>query len=742
MLIRKLSLVGALAFAAVSMVAVAPAALLASSTPIAHADAADWATKLWNTAKAGDEPGFRALLSTFPAEGATKPLADAVAKLREHYEQREKDRAERMDKARAEMVKHFEENKGVSSLSKALVSAMELSDIATDKPGVLRDEKVAALIAKADQAAHQAEAAGQWLAASELFVRLQLLLEDQPAGVKYKEDSERVAHRLAMLRMYTPKRLWEMQNQRRIEADGKPLPPYNPAADDYSKKLQGVDARMVVDALTRSAFDHVDMADWNRILRGALDGIRNLATTTDLRETFPGLADQAAAQQLLAAVAEEEEAVRKSPALTQADCDRILRKLIAVNAKTVQIPEAVLVHEFGNGGMDALDDFSAIIWPHEIARFNKMTQGSFVGVGVQIEFDETSNVRVVTPIEGTPAHKAGIRPDDFITKVNGTAVFGLSLDQVVDLITGPRGTNVTVTVERKDKPAEADSPKKEIEFTLKRDRIEVASVKGWRRSGEGENDWSWFVDPQEKIGYVRVLNFTETTSDELGKAVRSMQQEGVKGMVLDLRFNPGGLLDQAVEVSRMFVEKGVIVMTRNAAGRIEDPRRAQGDAALSHLPVVVLINRGSASASEIVSGALQHYGNRGDIPVVVMGQRSYGKGSVQQVMNLRGGRAMMKLTTSYYMLPDERIIHRKPGAQVWGVDPNLPVEMLPQQIADALTLRKNADVLLGVGNEASPDPDDLINKNLDLQVEAARLLLMAKVHSTAVDQASAEKPAR
>lgn len=735
--------------AAVSPAVAMQTAALASSAIAANEQGdttAQWSAKLWAAAKAGDEATFQKLLADFSTADAPASLVKSVKRLREHYAAREVDRAAKITKAREELIKKLGEGQDAVGIAKALVSAMELYDLSLDKQSVLREPMVAGLAAKADAAAREAESKGQWLTASELFVRLQLLMEEVPEGVKYKKDVERVSHRLNMLRMYVPKRLWELQNERRIAGgETKPLPPYNAVGDEYGAKLMGIETKAVVDALNRSAMSHVDLADFRRILLGSLDGIRTLLTTTDLAATFPGMADEGARGAMMATIAKEEDALRKDDTIDQGDCDRLLRRVIAASNETVKIPDAVICHEFGNGGIDTLDEFTAIIWPYEIARFNKMTQGSFVGIGVQIEFDEASFVRVVTPIDGTPAQRAGVKPGDLITKVGGNSIFGLSLDQVVDQITGPRGTMVTMTVERKEKlaegaPAGTEPTKTDLEFKLKRDKIVVPSVKGWNRAGIGEFDWGWFVEPENGIGYVRVQQFAETTSHELAVAVDVMKKKGLKALVVDLRYNPGGLLDQAVAISRMFIDQGAIVMTRGSSGRIESSSKGDRSASLSDTPVIVLVNRGSASASEIVSGAIQYYGNKGDIPAMVLGQRSYGKGSVQQVMELDGRKTMMKLTQQYYLLPDGRVIHRKPGAKTWGVEPNFGVEMLNQQMADGITLRRNADVLIeGADPAKTPNPADLLEKNLDLQLEAALVLLEGQVAGGKGTQVRAEK---
>jgi carboxyl-terminal processing protease len=227
-----------------------------------------------------------------------------------------------------------------------------------------------------------------------------------------------------------------------------------------------------------------------------------------------------------------------------------------------------------------------------------------------------------------------------------------------------------------------------------------------------------------------------------------MQKEGLRGMVMDLRFNPGGYLDQAVQVSNLFVDSGVLVAMQGPGGRAESPEVARSNVArLSKTPVVVLINEGSASASEIVSGTLQHYGETGDVNVMVMGQRSFGKGSVQKVFGISDD-AAMKLTMQYYAIPDAappgyRIIHRKPGAHEWGIAPTVPVEMLPKQTTEAILLRRDADVLPGdaaPGAKERPNADKLLTDGMDLQLESALAVLkVATIGQRASDATQAMK---
>src|SRR5690606_25943411 len=184
------------------------------------------------------------------------------------------------------------------------------------------------------------------------------------------------------------------------------------------------------------------------------------------------------------------------------------------------------LHEFGDGAMSQLDEFSAIIWPDQMRRFERMTQGQFQGVGIQIQMDtEKQMIKVVTPLEGTPAQRAGIQRDDLIKKINGQSAVGITLDQAVDLITGPENTKVMVTVQRGEE---------DIDYELTRAVIPIHSVKGWKRVNADETKWDWFIDRDNGIGYVRLLQFTDETTRDLTRAVREMEREGLNGLILDL----------------------------------------------------------------------------------------------------------------------------------------------------------------------------------------------------------------
>jgi carboxyl-terminal processing protease len=710
----------------------------------AGADLDQLSRDLWKQAKSGNTADFDRIIDQLATLPGSHAVSEAAKLYQANLTKREAMRADREGEIRKELAKTLEEAKGTVRLSKALRAAIELDMLAKRKGEVAQEPTLAAIVKDAEVAAHRLETDGDILNASELFGLLNGLCEEKGT---YREDVKRLGQRLGMLRLYAPRALYELRLSRMKElGEETKMPPYNSLGDDYQQKLAGIDQIMLTRAIA-FADRHVERPKLNDLLMGGLDNLRVFVTTEQLKATFSQFGEPAAVAEFARALDAEEAKLREATrAFDASQVDGLIDRLRRANSKTVQMPSTVLLHEFGNGVMTPLDEYSIIIWPDEVRRFQKNTQGRFVGVGIQIEYDTQSRIKIATPLEGTPAQRAGIHSNDILSAVDGKNVYGLTLDQVVDVITGPAGTPVTLTIDRPESDA-ADAQMKTIDFVLERSIISVPSAKGWIRSGEREDAWEYMIDEESKIGYIRLSQFTETTGDELTQAVSSLQARGMKGLIFDLRFNPGGLLDQAVKVARKFirVEGGIIVQAQGPSGTIENPEYTRpSQATLADLPMVVLINEGSASASEIVSGAISCYAKTGDLDAILVGGRSFGKGSVQNVWQLTMN-SHMKLTVQYYMLPDKSIIHRRPGATVWGVEPNLAVEMLPKQTEQSILLRRDADVIpidengLIKGDLAKRvDPTDLLTKGTDLQLEAALLLIKARTLEP-LNQAKADR---
>ncbi|MFO0857312.1 MAG: S41 family peptidase [Phycisphaerales bacterium] len=736
---------------------------MAESTPIPGAPSRAvnrWGNQVWTAAKNGDVGALKTLL-TDGGNGSLAGLSDdaktAINDFLKNLDAREELRAKQMTESRTELDKLLAGEQTNNNMTKALREVLEMYTISQDKEALLKEPAIADLLSRAETRAREAESNQDILSATELFI---FLNELNDVSGRFRPDVRRVTSRQEMLRFYAPQRLYELNNDRRKAAGEKELPPFNPLGQDYKDHLANVTQETVERALARSR-DHVEQISTNQMVLSGLDALRTFVTTKDLKVAFPGLDDEAKVRDMVAQIETERQALSQlAVQLDVFQVSTLLDRIQERNASSVNVDAAAIVHEFGNGAMSRLDEYSQIIWPDELARFKKGTEGRFVGVGVQIEFNDKLEVRVVTPLEGSPAQRSGVHPDDIITKVDGRSVFGLSLDQVVDVITGREGTQVVLTLERPEEsfaehtaepkadeagneaaPAAAEPAKrKEIEFRFTRASINVPSVKGWKRSGAREDDWDYFLDQANGIGYLRVSQFADETTAEMDRAITAMRRKGLNGLVFDLRYNPGGLLDQAVTVAQRFLpfDHEPIVSARRAGGFEEvEGYTSEDRASLEGIPVVMLVNEGSASASEIVSGAVRTYASsdKHDVDVIVLGSRTYGKGSVQNVWSVNPF-SLMKLTTAYYMLPDKSIIHRRPGKATWGVEPHLKVEMLPKQNLDSIMLRRNADVLpldengVSLKRKDVPNPDDLLTKGIDLQLEAAKVLLLSRIEGS------------
>lgn len=300
------------------------------------------------------------------------------------------------------------------------------------------------------------------------------------------------------------------------------------------------------------------------------------------------------------------------------------------------------------GMLSTLDPHSAYMTPEMYKEMQVETKGEFGGVGIQIGVKE-NRLAVIAPIEGTPAHRAGIKAGDFITKVNDESTKDLTLMDAVQKMRGPKGTKVNLTVQR-------DGTPDPLQFTLVRDTIKIESVK------------SKMLD---NIGYIRLTQFQEATGRDLSKALKQFKEQKVQGTILDLRNNPGGLLTAAVEVSEHFLPSGKLVVYTKGRESKKDEWFAKGKDQMEDAPMIILVNEGSASASEIVAGALQDWGR-----AVILGTTSFGKGSVQTILPLGDGSGL-RLTTAKYYTPKGRSI------QSTGITPDIVVKLQPAAVAKA-----------------------------------------------------------
>jgi len=308
-------------------------------------------------------------------------------------------------------------------------------------------------------------------------------------------------------------------------------------------------------------------------------------------------------------------------------------------------------YEAIRGMLDSLDDpYTRFLDPKEFKEMRIDTSGELMGVGIQISLDkDTKELIVVSPIEGTPASRAGVQSKDVIVSIDGTSTKGMTTEDAVKLIRGPEGTEVILGLRRKGDV---------LNVPLTRARIEINAVKkALNTSPDGS-----------KIGYIRLKQFNANASREMRDAIQELEDQDADGYVLDLRSNPGGLLEASVDIARQWLNEGIIVSTRTREG-IRDVRRATGSA-ITEKPMVVLINQGSASASEIVSGALQE-NDRAQL----IGKTTFGKGLVQAVRGLSDGSGMT-VTIAKYLTPNGTDIHKN------GIKPDIEAEIPDKELED------------------------------------------------------------
>ncbi|MBL8833234.1 MAG: S41 family peptidase [Rhodospirillales bacterium] len=306
-----------------------------------------------------------------------------------------------------------------------------------------------------------------------------------------------------------------------------------------------------------------------------------------------------------------------------------------------EVADRKLIEDAINGMLTALDPHSSFLNARSFRDMQVQTRGEFGGLGIEVTM-ENGLVKVVSPIDDTPAARAGLRPNDLIVQLDGEPILGLTLQEAVEKMRGPVNSPIKILIRRGDAAP--------FEVTLNRAVIRIQSV---RSRVEGE------------IGYVRITSFTEQTDSGMRAAIAKMREQlgpKFKGLVLDMRNNPGGLLDQAIAVSDAFLERGEIVSTRGRRSDEAQRYNARAGDVLNGLPLVVLINGGSASASEIVAGALQDHRR-----AIVLGTRSFGKGSVQTIRPV-GNQGAIRLTTARYFTPSGRSI------QAQGIDPDIVIE--------------------------------------------------------------------
>lgn len=383
-----------------------------------------------------------------------------------------------------------------------------------------------------------------------------------------------------------------------------------------------------------------------------------------------------------------------------------------LNEHIEEIDSETLTRAAIHGMIEALDDPYTNYFPaEEFNSFSEQIEGEFSGIGAEVDLNDDDRLRIVSPLEGSPAWQAGVLAGDVVLAVDGESTEGLSLRECIKRLKGVRGTDVTITVRHLSG--------EEQDITITRDTIKVSTVRGLTRDDALHE--SYWIDQDKGVGYVRLTTFGAHSVEEITEALTSLKESGAKALILDLRFNLGGLLPAAHAISDMFLTEGQTIVSVRPRNGEEQFLKSTPRTLFPDIPVVLLVNEVSASASEIVTGALKDNGR-----AHVIGVRTFGKGSVQNVHPFDGIGSALKLTTAYYYIPSGRKIHRVADAEKWGIDPSEGgwVSMNYEQTREMIDVRRQAAIRRAESQEptevkTSYTPEQIREELKDVQLAAA-----------------------
>jgi carboxyl-terminal processing protease len=572
----------------------------------------------------------------------------------------------------------------VNDITKALAIINKVHEFADEsqKERLLSESFVEQVFQRAIARAAEFESKGKWLEAYTSCYSW--LKEIDPNNEEYSEHAEKLIDKAAIVASFQ-----------------------DSPCESRSERYAGVEKELFLWAIDSLKRNYVSIVDYRRMateavrqckLLGEVMSLSFLEITENLKAVSAGESSEEPfsppdSEELsawsvgLAAILDE---IKKSPTGVNKDKFKdVFEKVLVLNTVTAQLPERVLIAQFSEAALSALDRYTVMVWPRQVQEFVKMMTNQFTGIGIEIT-KQKGLLTVGSLLPDTPAYNSGLDAGDVIELVDGVETKDMSITCAVRTITGPAGTKVELTIRR---PGE----EKTRDITITRAKIIVPTIRGWQRTPAGKR--LYMIDEENKIGYVRITSFSGGTADALEKVLTELEAEGLKGLILDLRFNTGGLLDSAVAVTDKFIAEGLIVSTR--------PRglwtyiSANKENTHPNYPLVVLINSYSASASEIVAGALADERHE---RAILVGERTHGKGLVQGVTHHPRGGAQLKYTMAYYHLPSGQRVEsqdamKKEGRTDWGVGPDIEVKLRTDEIGKMGELQRENNVLVQAGRD-------------------------------------------
>ena len=415
--------------------------------------------------------------------------------------------------------------------------------------------------------------------------------------------------------------------------------------------------------------------------------------------------------------------VKQSTGISRDRFLNIFEEILKINEATVELPQPVLIAQFAEASLSSLDDYTVIIWPRQVQEFEKLMTNEFSGIGIEISKPK-GLLTVTSLLPDTPAYTSGLDAGDTIEAVDGLQTKDMTLTCAVKKITGPKGTPVKLTIKRAGEEKTRD-------IVITRGKIVVPTIRGWQRTDSGR--WQYMIDQENHIGYIRLTSFSAESSEDLEKVLDKLEAQDLNGLVLDLRYNTGGLLESAIDVADKFLKEGLIVQRHSGFGRLPIYAEAKKRGTHPNYPLVILVNANSASASEIVAGALADKVHK---RAILVGTRTHGKGSVQTITNIIGDGAQMKYTMAYYHLPSGQRVEsreemKKQDREDWGVGPNIEVTLISEEIKEMIDVQRANDVLVKADHD---NANDVVKKftleetlTADRQLAIGLLVIRSKI---------------
>lgn len=551
--------------------------------------------------------------------------------------------------------------KDINDVSKVLATASKVLEYSNEEQeqALLNDIFVGQAVRQAKHIAVEFEEKGKWLDAYEIcYSKLERMYNDDRKYSDYAKQLLAKADIVALLQ--------------------------NSPCESCEERFAGIEKQMFINAVDILDSSYVEIVDYRRMTIKAINRCELLAEVMSnshlkMRYKLPDAQYNVVSAGLTEML---NEASQSPAALKKDDFIHFFVRVLALSESPLmggRLPPALLITQFANGALSALDPYTVICWPSQAQNFRKEITNQFTGIGIRFSKKQESP-KVLSVLPDTPAYHSDLEAGDVIKAVDGVQTSEMSLNCVAQSIAGPEGTKVTLTIKR-------EGENKDRDITLRRTSIVVPSIRGWQRSERGR--WLYMIDAQNKIGYIRISSFSSGTVGDFEKTLAQLEEQGLKGLILDLRSNPGGLLNSAIEIADMFIEEGLIARIQPRCGM---PAYISAHKEKTHpdCPVVVLIDRSSASSSEILAGVLQEPKYK---RATVVGERSYGKGSVQSIVSHLGGSAELKYTAAYYYLPSGQRIKsretgRKPGGENWGVLPDVNVELRSDEMQKLAEVQK------------------------------------------------------